>query len=132
MIRGMRAQNMNDVLDRFGQLLVSEVRDVAVAVALESIRGQMKDQASKQIEAELAKVPESTRKLLEAFATDLVDSTHHDLLSFFEGTEEFLIAFQENENDLVDLNEISDGLAGELVTEEGWISRFSDLGAILN
>ncbi|MFN7893331.1 MAG: hypothetical protein ACK5OC_23765 [Pirellula sp.] len=123
---------MKDVLDRFGQLLVSEVRDVAVAVALESIRGQMKDQASKQIEAELAKVPESTRKLLEAFATDLVDSTLHDLLSFFEGTEEFLIAFQENENDLVDLNEISDGLAGELVTEEGWISRFSDLGAILN
>jgi hypothetical protein len=92
----------------------------------------MKDQASKQIEAELAKVPESTQKLLEAFATGLVDSTLHDLLSFFEGTEEFLIAFQENENDLVDLKEISDGLAGELVTEEGWISRFSDLGAILN
>jgi hypothetical protein len=123
---------MKDVLDRFGQLLVSEVRDVAVAVALKSLRGQMKDHASKQLEAELAKVPESTRKLFETFATDLVDSTLHDLLSFFEGAEEFLIAFRENENDLVDLNEISDGLAGELVTEEGWISRFSDLGAILN
>lgn len=123
---------MNDVLDRFGRLLVSEVRDVAVAVALKSLRGQMKDQASEELDAALAPVPESTRKLLEAFATDLVDSTRHDLLSFFEGTEEFLIAFQENENDLVDLNEISDGLAAELVTEEGWISRFSDLGAILN
>ena len=123
---------MKDILDRFGQLLVSEVRDVAVAVALKSLRGQMQDQASKQLEAELAKVPESTLNLLEAFATDLVDSTLHDLLSFFEGTEDFLIAFQENENDLVDLNEISDGLAGELVTEEGWISRFSDLGAILD
>jgi hypothetical protein len=123
---------VKDILDRFGQLLVSEVRDVAVAVALKSLRGQMQDQASKQLEAELAKVPESTLNLLEAFATDLVDSTLHDLLSFFEGTEDFLIAFQENENDLVDLNEISDGLAGELVTEEGWISRFSDLGAILD
>jgi hypothetical protein len=123
---------VKDILDRFGQLLASEVRDVAVAVALKSLRGQMQDQASKQLEAELAKVPESTLNLLEAFATDLVDSTLHDLLSFFEGTEDFLIAFQENENDLVDLNEISDGLAGELVTEEGWISRFSDLGAILD
>jgi hypothetical protein len=123
---------VKDILDRFGQLLASEVRDVAVAVALKSLRGQMQDQASKQLEAELAKVPESTRNLLEAFATDLVDSTLHDLLSFFEGAEDFLIAFQENENDLVDLNEISDGLAGELVTEEGWISRFSDLGAILD
>ena len=128
----MKAQNMKDVLDRFGRLLVSEVRDVAVAVALKSLRGQMKDRASKLLEAELAKVPESTLKLFETFATDLVDSTLHDLLSFFEGNEDFLIAFQENENDLIDLNKISDGLAGELVTEEGWISRFSDLGAILN
>lgn len=123
---------MNDVLGRFGRLLVSEVRDVAVAVALKSLRGQMKDRASKHLEAEPAEVPESTLKLFETFATDLVDSTLHDLLSFFEGAEEFLIAFRENENDLVDLNEISDGLAGELVTEEGWISRFSDLGTILD
>jgi hypothetical protein len=128
----MKAQNMKDVLDRFGRLLVSEVRDVAVAVALKSLRGQMKDRASKHLEAELAEVPESTLKLFETFATDLVDSTLHDLLSFFEGNEDFLIAFQENENDLIDLNKISDGLAGELVTEEGWISRFSDLGAILD
>ena len=123
---------MKDVLDRFGLLLVSEVRDVAVAVALKSLRGQMKDQASKQLEAELANVPESTRKLFETFATDLVDSTLHDLLSFFEGAEDFLIAFKDDEDNLVDLNEVSDGLAGELFTEEGWISRFSDLGAILD
>ena len=93
---------MKDVLDRFGQLLVSEVRDVAVAVALKSLRGQMKDQASKQLEAELANVPESTRKLFETFATDLVDSTLHDLLSFFEGAEDFLIAFKDDEDNLVD------------------------------
>ena len=123
---------MSDVLDRFGRLLVSEVRDVAVAVALNTLRGRMKVKESEELDAALAPVPESTRKLIEGFATDLVDSTLHDLLSFFEGAEEFLIAFQENENDLVDLNEISDGLAGELVTEEGWISRFRDLGAILN
>lgn len=123
---------MKDVLDRFGQLLVSEVRDVAVAVALKSLRGQMKDQASKQLEAELAKVPESTRKQIETFATDLVDSTLHNLLSFFEGAEDFMIAFKEDENNLVDLNEISDGLAGELFTDEGWISRFSDLGKLLD
>ncbi|MFN7841229.1 MAG: hypothetical protein ACK5N9_05840 [Pirellula sp.] len=59
-------------------------------------------------------------------------STLHDLLSFFEGTEEFLIAFQENENDLVDLKEISDGLAGELVTEEGWISRRHHSGPLMH
>ena len=123
---------MKDVLDRFGQLLVSEVRDVAVAVALKSLRGQMKDQASKQLEAELAKVPESTRKLFETFATDLVDSTLHDLLCFFEGAEDFLIAFKGDEVNLVDLNDVSDGLAGELFAEDGWISRFSDLGAILD
>ncbi len=123
---------MKDVLDRFGQLLVSEVRDVAVAVALKSLRGQMKDQASKQLEAELAKVPESTRKQFETFATDLVDSTLHDLLSFFEGSEDFWIAFKDDEDNLIDLNEVSDGLAGELFTDEGWISRFSDLGAILD
>jgi hypothetical protein len=122
--------SMKHVLDRFGQLLVSEVRDIAVAVALKSLRGQMKGKESKELYEELAKVPESTRKLIEAFATDLVDSTLHDLLSFFEGAEDFMIAFRENENDLVDLNEISDGLAGELFTEEGWISRFSDLGAM--
>jgi hypothetical protein len=123
---------MNNVLDRFGRLLVSEVRDVAVANALNTLRGRMKVKESEELDEALAPVPENTRKLLEVFATDLVDSTLHDLLSFFEGTEDFLIAFQENENDLIDLNEISDGLAGELVTEEGWISRFSDLGAILN
>lgn len=55
----------------------------------------------------------------------IVDTTLHHLLWTVE--QEDLIEFTFKEDDqIVNINEISDGLAGELYTEDGWISRFSD------
>ncbi|XZE21316.1 hypothetical protein SH449x_001216 [Pirellulaceae bacterium SH449] len=122
---------MKKILDKFGESLVHEVRDISVAVALKSLRGQMKSDESKELHRELSLIPENTRLLIEKYATEMIDSTIHNFLAFFEGSQDFLLTSKEDGDELIDLNEISDGLAGELFTEEGWIARFSALDSLI-
>ena len=51
----------------------------------------------------------------------IVDLCMHNMMCLFEDHDEFkIIVGDEN------LAETSDGLAGELYTSDGWISRFSE------
>lgn len=51
---------------------------------------------------------------------EIVDVSLHNMLFMIEENDDIELLF-ENEN----LKEISDGLAGELYTEDGWIDKFS-------
>ncbi|MDF2859636.1 MAG: hypothetical protein K0Q87_5487 [Neobacillus sp.] len=56
----------------------------------------------------------------------IVDTTLHHLLWTFEQNELIDINVANGDSKQISIKEISDGLAGELYTEDGWISRFSD------
>ncbi|EFS6814276.1 hypothetical protein JR617_000290 [Listeria monocytogenes] len=51
----------------------------------------------------------------------IVDNTLFNILTMFEQSEDKLTLLANHEN----IIEASDGLAGELFTEDGWISKFS-------
>jgi hypothetical protein len=56
---------------------------------------------------------------------EIVDAVLHHLLWTFEQNEHIRIAMDLADEQVESLNAISDGLPGELYSDEGWIARFS-------
>jgi hypothetical protein len=63
-------------------------------------------------------------EILRDMAYRMVDLTIHNVLFMFEDSPSWKIS---NEQEMItSLSELSDGLAGELYTSDGWISKFSN------
>ena len=61
------------------------------------------------------------KQLINELIPQVVDLCLHNMLCMFEEHEDFVISIDEE-----NLNDLSDGLAGELYSADGWISRFSE------
>ena len=114
--------NEYEALDEFGRWLISQVRDYAIEDWKMMIRGTMKGIDAEDLTRKLDSTsnPAESRKLLSELVPSIVDSALHGLL----------VALDEpGHPDLTvrghTVSEVSDGLAGELPSEEGWVSRFS-------
>ncbi|WP_044640358.1 hypothetical protein [Risungbinella massiliensis] len=112
------------VLDTFGKSLMTNVRDFVLNQYSDTLDGKMKDEGSKKI---YEATQDMDQKLLRELGKELVDSTLHYFLWHLE--QEITVALVlEVEGTKLNLAEISDGLPGELYTEDGWIERFSQFG----
>jgi hypothetical protein len=112
-------------LDRFGKLLMAKVRDDIREDIEMTIDGRMKDRDSAEIRMLLAQHKDSLPviQMLLAYA---VDSTIQKMLYMFEEMPDSLhLTIGGEPESSVDLNSISDGLAGELYGEKGWIAKYS-------
>ncbi|ADZ85084.1 hypothetical protein QTL86_22675 [Cellulosilyticum sp. ST5] len=112
---------MSDVLSRFGEILISDVRDRTIRSYDMRINGKMKDESSQKLYSEVEQLDITQRQLIERIVPQIVDLSIHNMLCMLE--EHSNIDMQiEGES----ISEISDGLSGELYTEDGWIQRFSN------
>jgi hypothetical protein len=109
-------------LDLFGKILINNVRDESIDDWERILEGKMNDEESKQIYNTLS---DSEKALLGRFLPKIVDTTLHHLLWTLE-QEEILELTVNTGIEKENINEISDGLAGELYSEDGWICRFSN------
>ena len=57
--------------------------------------------------------------------TTEVDSSLHSFLFLMEESPDIDISFSSGDESITQLSEESDGLGGELFTQDGWIARFS-------
>jgi hypothetical protein len=102
-------------LDAAGRFLM-RVRDRAIGHIQAEYAGQMKSASAKRI-GELAEcLTDEARRELAIAANDEVLAT-----LFYALEEDRSLELRHGDHSLA---EISDGLAGELFTEDGWISRF--------
>ncbi|WP_430510840.1 epimerase [Gottfriedia solisilvae] len=108
-------------LDLFGKLLMNNIRDEAIDDWERIIEGKMRDEESQNIYKMLS---DNERELVKSLIPKIVDTTIHHLLWTIE-QEEFIKVKVNDGTQYRNINKISDGLAGELYTEDGWISRFS-------
>lgn len=112
---------METNLDLFGKILISEVRDRTIRVFDKRINGLMKDEASQQLSKEFQDFNVFQREFVYKIVSQITDLSVHNMLCMFE---------EHNEVELVlngeKLTEESDGLSGELYTEDGWIKRYSN------
>jgi hypothetical protein len=81
----------------------------------------MKDEESKKLYERTLNLSDEQKKLLEDIIPKVVDLSIHNMLCMFEDHNEFEIV-KDGEN----IVEMSDGLAGELYTSDGWISQYSE------
>ncbi|GAC44241.1 hypothetical protein [Paenibacillus popilliae] len=116
----------NQVLNFFGQILMEKIRDEAIDDWERIFQGKMRDNDSKKIFEALSSFnPEQIQFIINLFPK-IVDTTLHHLLWTLEQEEDVNVLIKNDENMFLNIKEISDGLAGELYTEDGWISRFSN------
>jgi hypothetical protein len=118
---------MNSELEIFGKLIVESLRDRAIRDCDLLLSGRYKAPALQSIQKQLEVLNSDEIKLLKSVVQHCIDSSIHD----------FLFKLQE-ENDLggdieVLINgnnvaELSDGLQGELFTEDGWFAKYSAYG----
>lgn len=109
-------------LDRCGQLLMQEARDLAVDHWNRVLTGQMRDQESQKL---FALLDQKTREIVQELVPKIVDTCMHYSLCLFDSEKELRLALRNEAGELTDVAALSDGLPGELYTEEGWIHRFA-------
>ena len=112
-------------LDIFGELLITRVRDEAISDWNMIIDGRMKDDASARVREALAIFTPEQKSIVLSLIPQVVDTVLHHLLWTLEQYKNIRVGVTTDTGDVPNLKEISDGLAGELYSENGWISRFS-------
>ena len=125
-VKGM-VKNMEDVLNEFGKILITEVRDGTIDSMNKMIDGTMKGTTAKLIRKKIAILNNEQIEILKWLIPEIVDFSLDSMLFMFEGHPDLQLVFQG-----VDLKEVSDGLSGELYTEDGWIQKFSEYDELIS
>src|SRR3990172_8050089 len=104
--------NQENVLSKFGRLLIKEVRDRTIHKFDLILRGEMHSAQSLALSEELGQLTADEQELMRRVVMHFVDTALHKLMFFFETSDDFKIADTAGN----DLKKLSDGLAGELCT----------------
>jgi hypothetical protein len=111
-------------LNKFGQLLMRRVRDEAVTDWKMMIDGRMKGASAEKVRQLLGSLSEADKRLISHLIPGVVDTVLHHLLWTVEQETDLYVGV-ETDDGIENLRDISDGLPGELYSDEGWIARFS-------
>src|SRR5215216_3144594 len=105
---------MEPSLDEFGHQVIKRVRDDAIFFTLRE------EAFTEAATSEVGGAPVAERLVRAA-----VDTALHYFLWLIESDESLKLEVVAEEGSGFDVVAASDGLSGELYTEDGWISRFS-------
>ena len=95
-------KEMNNELNSFGKILMNDVRDTTIESFDNMINGTMKGITA-----------ENVQEKIREFSDGQID-----VVKWME--EDITLSFKE-----INLKDESDGLSGELYTEDGWIQKYS-------
>jgi len=113
-------------LDRLGQFVMTNRRDAALSYFESLAGGRWKAPGLQQLQGELQALDEDRLQTVRRCVVSVIDHAIHD----------FLFALQEGEGvrevelvvDGQSVADLSDGLHGELFTEDGWLAKYSAFG----
>lgn len=112
---------MDDVLSYFGEILIREVRDRTIREFDKIVTGKMKSERSQKLFKEIQQMSSEHQEVINKIIPEIVDLCIDNMLCMMDDYADDIKVQIEQEN----ISEISDGLAGELYTEDGWIQRFT-------
>jgi hypothetical protein len=115
----------NAALDLFGSFLISNVRDRTISGWSTIFDGKMKGERATRITQLFTGFTEGQIAAIRLLIPQVVDSALHNLLWALEQTQNVRVGIKSGDVEVPSINEVSDGLAGELPSSEGWIARFS-------
>lgn len=114
-----------EVLNQAGERIIRFVRDDAIETYEQTEVGFAKAAQYEALYRRLRELPEGQRALVRDAVVKMVDLTLHNFLWMLEGGEGLELLFKTKDGEVINLTELSDGLAGELYSEDGWIAKFS-------
>jgi hypothetical protein len=117
-----------ELLAEAGRRIISFVRDHVIDQYDRTERGEMRAAHFRALHVDLERFTESERARIREVVVHAVDATLATFLWMCEGREGFWLDTSIEGTGSRNLAEISDGLSGELWTEDGWIAKFSRFG----
>lgn len=118
---------INSPLDKFGEFIVKNMRDKGIDNYNKLVNGTYNAPELKELQDNLKQFNESQLSVIKQCVIDSIDTAIHD----------FLFAVQESTDleegieilvDKTNIAKLSDGLNGELFSEEGWYAKYSKYG----
>ncbi|MGY3778402.1 hypothetical protein [Isobaculum melis] len=113
----------NQGLNLFGEKFMKEVRDASFKKMQWLKDGQAKAPAALLLQEQLKRFTDEEQAFIFRLIKESVDETIFNTLFFFEENQEAIEISVEGQS----LVELSDGLAGELFSEDGWIAKYSEV-----
>lgn len=113
------------VLEKFGELLMTRVRDKAIADWDKIIGGEMRGERAQRVQALLASLIPDQVEVVKQLLPQIVDTTLHHLLWVLEQERSIEVRTGVGEGQPQSVRDLSDGLPGELYSSNGWIARYS-------
>ncbi len=118
----------DQILEKFGQILISEVRDEAIDKYQMIAAGTMKSVPAIELHNKLNNFTEDQLSIIRQVVVGSIDDVVHNFLWMLEQHEDDIDIFCSEDEDSTKENvrELSDGLSGEVYTDDGWIAKFSN------
>jgi len=113
------------ILDEFGKLVGTEGFDSSYGSIVEILNGTCPNLMKKDLIRIFNKLDNLEKNKIKIYIYELISGTLFNFLKIFEENEQFKL-YYENENQKVNLLEISEMLKAEPIIEGGWIERFSE------
>jgi hypothetical protein len=113
-----------EILDEFGKIVVKSVFDDNFSYLKQILEGKTRWNQGEKYTNVFQKLERKDRKIIEEFFLEHLKTNIFSFLSIFEDYDKFKIIY-ENNNQKVNLVEISEMLKAEPIIENGWIERFS-------
>jgi hypothetical protein len=111
------------MLDEFGKQLVLSVRDRTIERFSKITNGSLKSPKGRELSRLLKQFDDDQIAVMKALIIETIDNALFNFLDMIEEGENGVELIVKQKN----VNRISDGLAGELLTSNGWITRFSQV-----
>lgn len=111
---------MSDNLQEFGELFINDVRDNTIETFEKMFDGRMKGLTAEKVREKIEILDKEQKAIALWLISKVVDQCMHNILYMLEEREQIKLLYNET-----NIAEKSDGLAGELYTEDGWIEIYS-------
>ncbi len=112
--------------DFFGKELMYSVRDPSISRFEDILNGKLKSKELIELTNKLNDFNEPEREFIKKLVITVVDNVIYNFLNVLEENEDTLTLLVNNEGgEKEDIVGLSDGLSGELFTNDGWIGKFS-------
>jgi hypothetical protein len=115
---------MMNAMDKFGQFLISNLRDKTLRQHEMLLKGELRGKAVQALQTRVSLLSAGDKAVLQEIARDLVDTAMHDLLFAIQDSHDRALGVEvivDGEN----VAELSGMLQGEPLGPGGWIRRFS-------
>lgn len=114
----------NVILNNFGKYLMQYCRDRTLDTVSEIILGKIKSPNHKAVGEALQDLTPAEKKAVEDVAKLLFNESFFQFEQFLNEHTEYKLMYIDGDAS-IDLLDVSDGLFGEMVGDDGWIEKYS-------